>query len=137
MIKKFLWVGGFFAMAAIIGILYVFNKPHAAVGRPDFTVSAKELINEFEQDENAANKKYLDKVIEVTGTLTDVVKKEDSFVLLLGDTTSFSNVNCTLDVQHDSIAYGVQPGDQVTVKGICTGRLLDVVLVDCNIVHND
>ncbi|HEX7014790.1 MAG TPA: hypothetical protein VF191_04710 [Cyclobacteriaceae bacterium] len=136
MIKKIL--GGILVVLILgLGAVYfVFNKPHPSVDRPDFMVSATELINAFEGDEPSANDKYLGKVVEVHGTVTEVIEKQNSFVLLLGDTASVSRVSCTLDSEQDGMAYGLRAGDALTLRGICSGRLLDVVLVDCRIVSN-
>ncbi len=137
MIKKIL--GGMLVVLILgIGAVYfVFNKPHQSVDRPDFLVSAAELITAFEEDERQANDKYLGKVVEVHGTVTEVIEKQNSFVLLLGDTTNVSRVSCTLDGEQDSMAYGLRAGDALTLRGICSGSLLDVVLVDCKIVPNE
>src|SRR5690606_21581140 len=101
--------------------------------RPEFLVSASELITAFEENERAANDKYLGKVVEVHGTVTEVIEKQNSFVLLLGDTSTVSRVSCTLEGDNDDMAYGLRAGDALTLRGICSGRLLDVVLVDCRI----
>jgi tRNA_anti-like len=136
MVKKILIIGGILALIATSGVYYVFNKPHAAAGSPDFFVVAKDLIDEFETNEDEANAKYLDKVVEVSGTVKEVIKKESAYIILLGDSTSFSRVSCTLDKDEGAMAYGIQSGDKITIKGICTGRLLDVVLTDCNLVEH-
>jgi hypothetical protein len=137
MIKKIL--GGILVVLVLgIGAVYfVFNKPHASVDRPDFLVSASELITAFEEDEGEANDKYLGKVVEVKGTVTEVIEKQNSFVLLLGDTATVSRVSCTLEGEQDSMAYGLRAGDELTLRGICSGRLLDVVLVECKIVPDE
>lgn len=135
--KKIALVAGIGLLLVIAAVVYLYNKPHASVGEPDHLVSASDLIAEFEQDESAANDKYLGTTVEVTGTITEVLEKENGFVLLLGDSSAVSRVSCTLQNEQDSIAYGLRKGDRLTLRGICTGRLLDVVLVDCNIVNND
>lgn len=137
MIKKIL--GGILIVLILgIGAVYfVFNKPQPSVDRPEFLVSASDLINAFEEDEPAANDKYLGKVVEVHGTVTEVIEKQNSFVLLLGDTSTVSRVSCTLDGEQGEMAYGLRSGDALTLRGICSGRLLDVVLVDCKIVADE
>jgi len=137
MIKKIL--GGILVVVLLgVGAVYfVFNKPHRSVDKPDLLVDASDLIMAFEEDERAANDKYVGKVLEVSGTVAEVIEKQSSFVLLLGDTTTVSRVSCTLEHEQDSMAYGLRAGDALTVRGICSGRLLDVVLVDCKIVPNE
>ena len=137
MVKKIAIIAGIVLLLGIVAVVYVFNKPHASVGNPEHLVVASDLISEFEVNESDANKKYLGKAIEVTGTVTEVMEKDNSFVLLLGDSTALSRVSCTLQGSQDSMAYGLRKGDAVTVRGICSGRLLDVVLIDCNIVRSD
>lgn len=121
----------------IAAVIYVFNKPHPSAGNPAHFVAANDLIAEFEENESAADKKYAGKAIEVTGRVTDVMEKDNSFVILLGDSTFVSRVSFTLQGSQDSMAYGLRKDDVITVRGICSGRLLDVVLVDCNIVENE
>lgn len=137
MIKKIL--GGILVVVLLgVGAVYfVFNKPHRSVDKPDLLVDASDLIMAFEEDERAANDKYVGKVLEVSGTVAEVIEKQSSFVLLLGDTTTVSRVSCTLEHEQDSMAYGLRAGDALTVRGICSDRLLDVVLVDCKIVPNE
>lgn len=137
MVKKAALFAGIVLVLGVAVVLYIFNKPHASADDPEFFVTANELIAEFEQDETAANKKYLGKAVEVSGTIADVMEKQNSFVLLLGDSTSVSRVSCTLQGTQDSMAYGLRKGDKLTLRGVCSGRLLDVVLTECDIVDND
>lgn len=137
MVKKLVWAAGAVFLLGIAAVVYVFNKPHASVAKPEYFVAANELIAEFEENESAADKKYVGKAVEVTGKVTEVMEKDNSFVILLGDSTFVSRVSCTLQGNQDSMAYGLRKDDVLTVRGICSGRLLDVILTDCNIVEND
>jgi hypothetical protein len=137
MTKKVIIVVGILALLGVAAYVYVFNKPRISVDTPDFLLSANSLIDEYERDEDEADKKYLGKVVQVSGTVTEVLEQGDAFVLLMGDSTPVSRVSCSLQEKQDTMAYGLRPGDELTVKGICTGRLLDVVLVDCLIVDDD
>ena len=63
------------AAGAAVGY-YLYNKPRTGVAGldPAHTVPAADLFNEFQSDENAANAKYLGKVVEVSGTVQTVDK---------------------------------------------------------------
>lgn len=136
--KKIAWIAGVvILLAGALTVVYKFNKPHPSVGNPDYFLTANELIAEFEEDELSANKKYVGRAVEVKGIITDVAEKEHGFVLFLGDSSVVSRVNCTLRDVNGIMAYGLRAGDPLTVRGICTGRLLDVVLIDCIIPGND
>lgn len=106
--------------------------------KPDYSLQASILIKEFVDNEQASNKKYWDKVIEVNGIVKEINHDEsENYTIALGDTSSMSSVRCNIDSIHSREAGAVLKGYDVTVKGICTGfnadELLgsDVILVRC------
>ncbi len=110
---------------------YLYNKPVASLeqAEADVVLTAPELLAEFQADEAAANEKYLDKVIQVRGELEAVTDNETgntSLRLAAGD--PMSGVICELE---PGVAGGFEAGQTVTLKGQCTGMLMDVVLVRC------
>lgn len=89
------------------------------------TISAKTIVKEFQINEAAANAKYLNKAVEVNGEIAEVkTDQTGNFTITLKSDDAFANVFCTLK------AGSMQPkaGTTITVKGICTGFLSDVVL---------
>ncbi len=124
--------------AAAIYIYKEYTRTHkdTAALKADYSLGATELIRDFEANEQAANKKYWDKVIRVEGMVKDIVKDEKGFYsLALGDTASLSGVRCSIDSVHGREASLVKKGSRIAVKGICSGfnedELLgsDVILV--------
>ncbi len=116
----------FIVSGAIVGI-YLFNKPVESIERmqSDYTINASELLVEFEDDESKANSKYLDKVIEVNGKVDKVENNEDKTTIYLNAGNPMSNIIFQLETPSSAI----QTGEVLTFKGICTGYLMDVVLV--------
>ncbi len=108
---------------------YLFNKPVAglAKARTDYEISAVDILEYFENDEEQANIKYLDKVLEVTGKVEKIEKKENIYNIYLLTDNMMSSVICELDEKVQTIS--IIEGDQVTIKGLCTGYLMDVVLI--------
>ncbi|MBC8109697.1 MAG: hypothetical protein H7Y04_01410 [Verrucomicrobia bacterium] len=111
--------------------LWQYNRPHRQIASeiPSFSLSATELVANFNHDENGANKLYLDKVLSVSGIILEVLGDEQPTTLLLGDDTKSAVVSCTLD-STQSIS-GLTVGKAIKLKGRCTGMLMEVVLVDC------
>lgn len=77
--KKILY---FMLAAALIGgaVGYaLWNKPHQDIGaaKADIAIDAIALYNEYNTDENAANAKYLDKVVAITGKVKEAAKDSD------------------------------------------------------------
>lgn len=111
---------------------YFYNQPVADLAEmdSDFSLSAKELFDAFKEDEMKANEKYLDKVIQVKGTVSTITEDDDgntSMVLDTGD--GMEGVVCQMAQSDPS----VRSGAEISIKGRCTGYLMmsGVILVGC------
>lgn len=116
---------------------YLFNKPPDQLqsARPAFELSGTELFEAFENNEQAANQKYLDQVVQVTGQLVKSNTNENGqTILTLQAGSGMFGIQCELDPTVDHPTTNFQTGQTLTVKGICTGMLMDVVLVRCVVV---
>lgn len=117
--------------AAAIYIYKEYHRTHKDTARlkPDYTVSAGDLLKEFAGNEQGSNKKYWDKVIVVNGILKELGKDDRGlYTVALGDTASMSSVRCNIDSLHSAEAALLQEGAQVSVKGICSGYNSDELL---------
>ena len=95
------------------------------------TITAKQIVQNFQANEDSANKIYLNKAIAITGEVIEAKKNQDGKpTVTLKSDDSFSNIYCTLK---DDAAV-IPSGKTVTIKGICTGFLSDVVIIDAIIV---
>lgn len=96
-------------------------------------LSATELLQAFQNDEQAATKTYVgaaEQVVQVSGSIRSmepVGTDKTNVVLETGD--QLAAVVCEFDNKDLPIDW--RSGAQVNVKGICTGLLMDVVLVRC------
>ena len=124
------------ALGAGVGYL-IYNKPFQDMNsaKADITLTAAELFTAFESDENAANSKYLDKVVQVSGTVKEVSTGDDGNISITLDSGSdMFGVICQLDNLTEQPRKDFKEGEQLTLKGVCTGMLMDVVLVRCVVV---
>ncbi len=123
-------------LGGVAGGVYLFNKPRQSImdDKPAAVLAAASLVTEFEADEAKSNKLYLGKIIEVTGIIdaTNTDEKGILYVTLRG--VDLAGVGCQFEKNKLSASIKLNPGETVTIKGICTGILVDVVLVDCVIV---
>jgi len=106
---------------------YMFNKPLESTMsmKADYSLEPGVLLVAFEEDEAAANTKYLDKVIEVKGQVQKVEKADDKIAVYL----ETDNLMSSIIFQMEDAGVQFEKGEEVTLKGICTGYLMDVVLV--------
>jgi tRNA_anti-like len=87
-----------------------------------YSVEATQLISEFNQNDSAANARYLGQVVAVNGMVKGMEKDEEGrFTLVLGDTTDMSSVRCALDSTHAADATTLRRGESVKVRGAFTG----------------
>ena len=118
------------AVAAIY-IYKEYNRTHKDTSRlkSDYSVSAIAFLQEFSSNEAAANKKYWDKVLQVEGTVKDLLTDDRGFYsIVLGDSSSLSSVRCSVDSAHTAEAAAVRKGTTIRVKGICSGYNADELL---------
>jgi hypothetical protein len=122
--------------AASFGFYY-YNKPRTGVSglKADHIIEAPELFEEYTADENGANAKYLGKVVEVTGVVKSIDTDDRGTMNVMIDAgNEMGSVNCQFEKQ-EKMPQAIS-GQQVRIKGLCSGLLMDVVLVDCEIVND-
>ena len=114
------------AAAAAYGI-YRYNQKPASVAaqKPAVLLTAQALVQAYAANEAAANKQYLGKTVEVTGIVQSV--QPGVGISLIGD--GAQNVSCTFEAGVAAELPAV--GKSVTVRGVCTGYLIDVELNRC------
>src|ERR1051325_1680201 len=95
----------------LIGVgvgLYLWNKPHRrAEDEKGIPVTAEALFREFSANEPAANAKYLNKLLEVTGKVTSADTNQDgqlALVMEAGD--PMFGVMCTMRERKIKVAPG-------------------------------
>ena len=131
--RTILWVG--ISLLLIFGIAWGYHlyvKPHqsAAGESADVTIEADSLYHQYQADEHASDQKFLGKVIEVSGKLAEIQHSGNSEVWILSPQPGGGGINCQL-FAGTKVDPEPKAGDMVTIKGRCTGFLMDVNLADC------
>src|SRR5664279_515595 len=127
----------FFGMGIVLICLagwgiYKVYKPHGNVESEQAvaTLTATSLYDEFLKKESVANQKWVGKVIEITGIISSV-SEAGNYISINLVATPEGGVNCSVLKKDLPADTQFNKGDSVTVKGKCTGFLMDVNLVDC------
>lgn len=113
-------------LVVLIGGIYAWSEYTRTVkslagAEADFTTDAAALIAEFEKDELAADKKYHNKIVAVSGMVKGVDAVQNTYSIVLGDTIQMSAVRCVVDSVYVKSVSGVNRGMVITVKGAITG----------------
>lgn len=110
----------------IAGGLYAWNEYNRTA--PDLddvqatvTIEAQSLLAEYMNDEAVANARYLEKIILVKGMVKNIVSVNNTYTIVLGDTTDMSSVRCLVDSTHSNEITGLQRGMMAGIKGAVTG----------------
>lgn len=115
---------------------YMYNKPVETLESQEAAdeISATALFSEFSENETEAMAKYEGKVLEVEGSLIEIMKNSDgSITLILDGGDPIFGVKCRLD---PSVEGEVIPekGETVRLKGLCIGMNADVEMNQCIIL---
>ena len=109
-----------------------FMRPHANIltARPAYVLSSSQLLSEFSEDEEAANKKYAGEIVEVAGKIADVKKGVKQTAVILED--HFSGISVYLDssfvVNHPETVNDLDAEQSITIRGQCDGMLTDIII---------
>ena len=120
------------AITALGGYYYVFvySKTHHrnVQSEKGIVIQADSLSAAYQADEKNANALYLNKAVEISGTIVSIDKnQEGKITLIIGRSDSFSNVSVTLI---STVPLTQKIGETITIKGVCTGALSDVIVTE-------
>ena len=110
--------------------VFVYSSQHRRQVQSEtgIVITSDSLVAKYQADEKLANSLYLNKAVVVTGVILSIDKnQEGKTTLVLGRSDSFSNVSVTM-ISTAPITQKV--GESITIKGLCTGALSDVVITD-------
>ena len=87
-------------------------------------------------DADSKLKVNIGKIMEVNGKVTEISSDEQGApVVLFGTGEAFGGVLCTFEMGEKAKIASVKVGDEIKVKGICSGMIMEVVLNRCTLVH--
>lgn len=121
-------------VVVVVGAWLYLNRNVASLQnqKPDVEVSAQKLLEDYAADEKTANETYLGKVVQVSGKVTTITEEEGKKKVNLDTGNPISAIIC--EVENGKDIGSVKAGDEVKMKGLCSGYLSDVILVQANVV---
>jgi len=111
-------------------IWYIFNLKFSDTTKikADYTVNALDLIHEFEKNDSLSNRKYSEKIIVVNGMVSEVEAADTTVNIKMADSTSGSYIIFAFQQQHLAEAKSIKQGDEVSIKGSCSGGAYSEIL---------
>jgi len=104
----------------------------------DMELDVAEILTAYEEDDIAADEKFVNKILRVTGTvsLIDIKDKLDvHYIRLTGSGGDpWLSLQCMFDKKHLSALEQLEKGHNVTVQGRYSGSIIAIRMVDCVLV---
>jgi tRNA_anti-like len=127
------------AVAGYIGYTKFNEKPKETTDiKTSMEISATDLIKKFETNADSARAEFPgEKAIVVTGTVKEI--KKDSltgYTFMLGDTSSQSSVQCSIDNNSQEAAAKITAGSTVSLKGLIAGFQADDLGIGSSVILN-
>jgi len=109
-------------------------RPTSAAGG----ITVEELYLAFSTDEAAANARFMDKTLTVTGVVDRITVNDMHgiyyFILASAEKKEQWNVRCTFDRKYGAQLSRLTTGQTVTVQGKYDGYKLNILMKDCVLV---
>jgi hypothetical protein len=135
------WLRWLIAAIILVGLViwsvnrFYINKPHTdySKAKPDFSMTATNLYNDFKTDRTTSSTRYNGKVIEFSGQLTKIEATDTSAIAvfvfnqgMFGD----EGIRCIFLPEFNDRAKKFTAGSQVKVKGFCTGATDSDIIIE-------
>lgn len=140
--KWWFWVLGIFVFFVIIGSGGNSSKtirPAATAGTSQeeaLPVTASQLMRDYEANEIAADAKYKNKLVNVSGTIANIGKDilDTPYVSLDADSLVFG-IQCMFAKSDQESLVSLSNGVRVTLQGRVSGKLGNVLVKECLILR--
>jgi hypothetical protein len=94
-------------------------------------ITANALYEFYRADEDQANDRFLGKVISVSGQIEAIDQENGKTTISINTGDPLSAVVCEMNTSIQSDFSDIGEGDQISLKGECSGKLIDIILVNC------
>ena len=96
----------------------------------DYVISANALFAAYDNNSVAADAKYEDKIVKVSGYIQSIGKDiSDTAYLVIGGKGFLDGVQCMLPKGQEGLVGSVSKGQYVTLKGKVSGQVIGNVLI--------
>ncbi|WP_298516377.1 hypothetical protein [uncultured Kordia sp.] len=97
------------------------------------TFTTNELLFKF-QNKQQKLENFIEKAIEIEGEIKEITYQDGKYSLILKGDSEMSYILCEMQSNQDSEVVKLQAGQDIKLKGILKGFLLDVILLHCVII---
>ncbi len=115
-------------------------EPESEPMPPEIEITVGELLSAYEENGKAADAKFKNKILKVTGIVKRIEAKDtlDIYYITLtdaGKTLLLIDVRCFFDRKHGPELNLLTSGQTVTVQGKYDGSMINIRMSDCFLVN--
>lgn len=107
---------------------------------PAISVTALKMAAEYKENEVAADAKYKDKLVEISGTVDTIGKDALDTPFIAFETENqyeiINRIQCMFGRNDVEALSSVSKGQKITLQGEVSGALGNIIVRDCKIVSN-
>ena len=129
-LKRILIAGILLIMLGSVMVWYILNDKFKNTANIEaaYAVNALDFIKEFEKDDSLANLKYAEKIILVSGVISEVEPADTTVNVKMANPETGSYIIFAFQKEDQAEAKKVTPGDTVSIKGSCSGGVYSTIL---------
>ena len=113
---------------------------NANLDNPEYVLSVQDIANEFSNNSVTAENKYMDRVVELSGTIGSIddslLDESNATVSIRGDEYSLSSVSCNVR-RNSEAAQVLQKGMNIVFRGVVTSEDTGIEMSRCNFWISD
>ncbi|HTE23327.1 OB-fold protein [Flavitalea sp.] len=103
-------------------LMYTHENPDQVSKTPDHIVTANQLLTEFEKDVATASARYIDKIIQFSGSLKNI---DTSGSIIVGAPETQGEIIVAIDPRYKKSLAGRTKDEIVIVQGVCGSYIRD------------
>ena len=118
------------------------NSNHASNSNSSEIIKANptDIISEYNENEIAADLKYKDKMVEISGRITSIAKdilNKPYITFDSRDEIEFRKVQIYFDKNDQNTLSHLKNGQKITIRGIVSGLMMNVLIHDGEIIEDN
>ena len=129
-------------LLGLIGCKGQLKPTQPADAPPTASISPEQLFLDYKNNEVAADLKYKNKVLQITGKIEKIAKNlsDEPYIVLDAGKNTIFNVQCFLPAKDTNCLNQIaeySKGQTIIIKGECVGKVGNVLIKQANIGHQD
>ncbi|MGH1384525.1 OB-fold protein [Kordia sp.] len=95
--------------------------------------TTNELLSKFENKQQKLEK-FIEKAIEIEGEIKEIAFQDGKYSLILKGNSDTSYILCEMQLNQNNDILKLHAGQDIKLKGILKGFLMDIILLHCVII---